>query len=181
MCFNHLYDLIQNINCNTMNKTLTEIQKMIFGRASGNERYLCLDYEKFDTTISSVDIHRVKQTYGKQYPEFYNTYMDYEDVDYPLLDSRTGTMIIQKADKLMTGDYLTAILSIAVQMSNYDYCASKGMIVDPKAIIGDDAVIRIPGNMNVDRLLDTMNDCGSRANKEKSMVTQNFVTYNRRI
>lgn len=89
MMFRHLYDQIRNLDVCTMGKDILDVERMLFNETHVDSDYLSLDYSKFDTTVSSVDIYRIKEMYGKAISSK-KTHMMMEEYDYPLYEGLSG-------------------------------------------------------------------------------------------
>jgi hypothetical protein len=159
------------------------IHNKIFNYRPKNDDQLfySMDYSMFDTMISSTDIHKIKNRFGKDIG-LKKIHMDLESFDYPLIDGKTREVILSKADRLMSGDYITAVMSIATQMCNFDMIELEWkQKVEPKVIIGDDSLVVVDKNFDFTGFQNFMIENGSPINNDKSLVDRKIVSYNRRI
>jgi hypothetical protein len=148
---------------------------------NSDQLFYSMDYSMFDTMISSTDIHKIKSKFGKDIG-LKRIHMDLESFDYPLIDGKTKDVILSRADRLMSGDYITAVMSIATQMSNFEMIELEWeQRVEPKVIIGDDSLVVVDKNFDFKGFQDFMIENGSPINNDKSLVDRKLVSYNRRI
>jgi hypothetical protein len=163
-----------------MGANLKQTHDMMFNNIGEREVFYCLDYKKFDTTISSLDVYRIKEKFGK-FIGNYKWHLDAERYDYPLVNPTNKEIVVDKADRLMSGEYITAVVSIAAQCSNYKFLRANNSKIRELAIIGDDAVTAVPYDENLRMIERNLQEIGSPISEEKSLVGVNFATYNRRI
>lgn len=109
--------------------------------------FVCVDFSKFDMHVGFPNIGIGKiQLYNKQVP-YADEHCDREQYAYSLYIRKTGKKVIQRADKLMTGDYLTSVMGLFFQHSRFSELMRRypGEI-EPLVMIGDD----FAGIMNQD-------------------------------
>jgi len=91
--------------------------------------------------MSSVDVFDIKLKIAMDTP-FTKLHLDYERLDYPLYDAQSDTYIMERCDKLCSGDYLTSFCSTVFQIATYQ--AIKEMFtIDDYLCGGDDAALLI--------------------------------------
>jgi len=69
--------------------------------------------------MSSIDVYDFKRRFSRVTP-FTKLHLEYEAYDYPLVDAKTGVNIIERCNKLCSGDYVTSFASTFFQIATYD-------------------------------------------------------------
>jgi len=111
---------------------------------------VCIDYDKFDAHMSSGEIFNIKALLSRQTP-YTDLHLEYESYDYPLIESKSGKRMLDRCDKLASGDYITSFASTQFQISTYKML-SKYIEVKDFLCGGDDGALLLDVK-NVDAAL----------------------------
>lgn len=80
----------------------------VFSNWQRSGKYLVsIDFKQFDAHRSNIDLLHIKTLLGHK-TSMFNEHMKYESYCYPLLFGVDKQIILDRADRLMSGDYLTS-------------------------------------------------------------------------
>lgn len=103
---------------------------------------MCIDYEKFDAHMSSIDVYRTKVKLARR-TWFTKQHLNHERYDYPLYHKLTNERIVQFANKLCSGDYLTSFMGTVFQIATYKMMNRELCDIEDYMCGGDDAALLI--------------------------------------
>jgi len=102
---------------------------------------VCIDYDKFDAHMSSIDVFDIKRRLARDTPITWK-HLNYERFDYPLKYPQQENNVVDRCNKLCSGDYLTSFCSTFFQIATYRML-NKTMNIDDYMCGGDDAALLI--------------------------------------
>jgi len=141
MLFRHCYDWINNHNNSSLNMNLYALSKRFSSWYKMNGKIVCIDYSKFDAHLSNIDVYFIKREFAKRTP-ITDMHLDRERFDYPLYYANNDIPIVDFANKLSSGDYLTSFIGTFFQLSTYDMINKEIPLLD-YVCGGDDAALLV--------------------------------------
>lgn len=135
----HVYKWLSLQRNTSLTKTTIELSAYYDRWYETKGNIVCIDYDKFDAHISSIDVFDIKQSFARATP-FTIPHLDKERFDYPLVDAKTKTQLVERCNKLCSGEYITSFIGTFFQMATYDMMGKSTKISDYQCG-GDDAAL----------------------------------------